>query len=87
MTKRLCEVVAALHRNRTDDRALQDCCRTYMNDDQSGQLFSFLKRAALARLSLKCLLSSYGESEAETGSSGAVTQNQIFDTYRLTKKM
>ncbi|VDM53344.1 unnamed protein product [Angiostrongylus costaricensis] len=34
MTKRLCEVVAALHRNRTDDRVLQDCCRTHFKDDQ-----------------------------------------------------
>ncbi|KAK6031401.1 hypothetical protein OSTOST_02450, partial [Ostertagia ostertagi] len=33
-TKRLCEVVAALHRNRTDDRVLQKYCRTHFNGDQ-----------------------------------------------------
>ncbi|EYC03165.1 hypothetical protein Y032_0095g2798 [Ancylostoma ceylanicum] len=41
MTKRLCEVVAALHRNRTDDRMLQNCCRTILKGDQVSIFIDF----------------------------------------------
>ncbi|ETN73992.1 hypothetical protein NECAME_13296 [Necator americanus] len=41
MTKRLCEVVSALHRNRTDDRVLQNCCRTILKGDQISIFIDF----------------------------------------------